>query len=259
MIECGAMPRKEEIMRLVFSVMLGMLLAAASGCATGKAASLQRKNAALESQLAAEKAAAEKLQQQLAALKKINSTLQKEKGVRVEETAAVRSQIRSFVQLQVESLRDFSQNAELFDSVGGELIARDKTGGENLLLVDMQNALLGGATLIGGRLYGSSGTRAVFCLLRPQDNKLAVVWMSKVFNIPAEGVFKVSFDTPVTAKKDDVIGIYCPAKVGIPYDIGTGDTRTMTGPVDPGMVIPMDSLQGGQKRAYSFGVNGFFD
>lgn len=246
-------------MRFLFSVMLGMVLTTASGCATGKVSSLQREKAALEAQLSSEKAAAEKLQQQLTLLKKINSTLEKEKGVRVEETTAVRSQIRSFVQLQVESLRDFSQNAELFDSVGEELIAREKTSGENLLLIDMQNALPDSATLIGGRLYGKSGTRAVFCLLRPQGDKLAVVWMSRVFNIPSEGVFKVSFDTPVTAKKNDVIGVYCPAKVGIPYDIGTGDTRTMTGPVDTGMEIPLDSLQGGQKRAYSFGVNGFFD
>lgn len=251
--------RNNTMNRLCQALLLAVIILSAAACATGNSAALQQRIQMLEGQLAVEKAEKEDLQTQLQTLREITHTLEKEKGVRVEETAAVRSQIRSFVQLQVETLRDFSQNTELMDYVGAEILSRSKTGGNNLLLVDLQNSFKENTTVISGRLYGKSDTKAVFCLLRPQGDTLDVIWMSKVFNIPTEGVFKVSFDTPVTAKMNDIIGLYCPGVVGIPYDIGTGDTRSIQGPVDTGMKIRIDSLDGKQKRAYSFGINGFFN
>ena len=42
-------------------------------------------------------------------------------------------------------------------------------------------------------------------------------------------------------------------------DYGTGDTRTLVGPITVGNVILVDNLEDGEKRTYSFGVSGFLD
>jgi len=238
----------------------GLLVFVLCGCTgTGSLADLQKRNEMLESKLQMEQKETARLERRVQELETVATTLGREKTLHIKDTANIRSHVRDFVQQQVEFLRDYSQNSELLDFVGGELISRSNTTGEDLLLIDLKNRLKKNMTIIGGKLFVKKNTRVVFCLLRPQAGQETVIWMSKVFSFPNEGLFKVSFDSPVTALKEDVIAIYCPGMVGVPYDIGTGDTRTVRQPVDLGQKFTANSLQSSEKRSYSFGVTGFFE
>ncbi len=156
-------------------------------------------------------------------------------------------------------LRAFAESAELLDTIGAEAIARSKSGGENLLLVDRRHAVPAAATLLGGRLYANGPCRVRFCLLRPQGDKLVAVWVSAPCNVTEPGPARFTFQVPVAARAGDVIGLDCPGAVQVPYDAGTGDTRTGRAGVEVGQVLGERDLTGGDHRAYAFGVLGFVE
>ena len=199
------------------------------------------------------------LEDELTYQKKVGKNLEKEKTAQVEETSIVRREARAFVQEQMGTLREFSENKELLDYIGGEPINRTGTGGENILLVDMKNKIPASGTLLGGKVFAKSKTNLSFCILRPQGNNLVVLWISKPASVPKGGLSRVTFDVPVAAEKGDLIGLYSSGILQIPFDYGTGDTRTIVGPLTVGKVIPMDTLEGDGSRTYSFGVSGFLD
>jgi hypothetical protein len=157
----------------------------------------------------------------------------------------------------MQALSDFSENRELLDYVGGELISRPNVSSANLLLVDMQNTIPATGTLLGGKVISKSSSKVRFCILRPSSKGMVVIWTSKVFSLPKAGLATLTFDALVAVNKGDLIGLYVPGKVQVPFSMGTGDTRTIAGPVDTGMTIPPDSLSNRSGRMYSFGVTGF--
>ncbi len=199
------------------------------------------------------------LSDELAYQKEVGETLQREKTARIKESSIVRRDARAFVQEQMRAIRKFSENKDLLDYVGGEPIDRPGTGGDNLLLVDMKNRIPAAGTLVGSKVFAETRADLSFSVLRPQGNNLAVLWVSKPVSIPGSGLSRITFDVPVAVEEGDLIGLFCPGEVPVPFDSGTGDTRAFTSPATVGQVIPVDTLEDRGKRTYSFGVVGFLD
>jgi hypothetical protein len=230
-----------------------------SGCATPDAAKLQSENKRLTSDLAQTQERAASLDKQLAYLSDVNGALKREKNARVTETTGVRSETRAFVHDQAKSIGEFAKSKERLDYVGGELIERGYLEGENLVLADFLQPLDLAITVIGGRAFTRGPTKIAFCLLRPQGDTLVTVWISRLYDVKQAGLFEVVFDAPFTPQKGDVIGLYSPGAVQLPYDRGTGDTRLARGPVELGRALDKAKFDAGGERSYSFGVIGFID
>ena len=242
---------------LIAAVVLPALLA--SGCASSRVKQLETENLRLTTDLGTAGGNIARLEGEVKELQQVNAALHTEKKAQADETADVRRDARTFVRGQVETLREFAQSRSLLDSVGGETIERASVEGENILLVDMKNAFETPGILVGGRALARTGTRLVFCVLRPQGDGVVVLWMSAPFLVPAGEVAHLSFDTPVAAQKGDMIGAYAPDALGVPHDTGTGDTRAVSGPVEVGQSIAVSDMNGAQNRSYSFGVVGFLE
>ena len=252
-------------MRMYWSLLVLVPLAL-TGCTTSrqlpveKAAlskeALSKELVASREQVARLEARERELTENIAELDRLNALLEKEKGVRVEETADVRGETRSFVSRQLEDLSDFSHKKELFDYVGGELMDRSTLKGENLILIDLKNTMPSAGTLAGGRVFAKEKTGVQFCVLRARGKDLAVAWVSPVYSVPRGGLFNFTFDMPVPVEKGDRVGLFSPGAVKIPFDVGTGDTRMVDGPPLPGQVIPAALFSEQTRRAYPFGVVG---
>jgi hypothetical protein len=197
------------------------------------------------------------LEERVASLEGIGNVLQKEKARRVEDAIGVRREVRGFVKAQVDALSAFSQRAQLLDYLGGEIIERSMTDGQNVLLVDDRNIIPAPATGLGGRFLSKGRMPCHFCVLRGQDQTLAVVWMSGLFNAPGAGVHDVDFKIPVGVEKGDRIGLLAPAECLVPFDEGTGKTIVFPGPVRPGQRIDSSKTGKPSTRTYSFGIIGF--
>lgn len=249
-------------MRMLWSLLVLVPLAL-SGCATSQVRQLSTDKAALSKELVASRERVAQLESRereltdtMAELDRLNTLLEKEKGVRVDETADVRGETRSFVSRQLEDLSDFSHKKELFDYVGSELMDRSTLEGENLILIDLKNTMPSAGTLAGGRVFAKEKTGVQFCVLRPRGKDIAVAWVSPVYSVPRGGLFNFTFDMPVPVEKGDRVGLFSPGAVKIPFDVGTGDTRLVDGPPLPGQIIPAASFSGQTRRAYPFGVVG---
>ncbi|MFH1476762.1 MAG: hypothetical protein ABIH24_04620 [Verrucomicrobiota bacterium] len=243
-------------MKIITSVCTMLIAAALCGCTSTRVSRLLHEKDVQIKDIETSKAA---LEQDLSSQKEIEQTLRLEKQALAEDGAAVRREVRSFVKAQMQALRDFSENKALLDYVGGELIARAHVSGKNLLLVDLQHPMPSAGILLGGKLLVNGKTDAAFCILRPRGKDLVVVWMAEVSAIPKTGLSSVAFNTPVAVEKGDLIGLYSPAAAQVPFTRGTGDTRTLAGPIKPGQAIPIEALEQDNGRGYSFGVVGFLD
>jgi hypothetical protein len=250
-------------MRMSWSLLVLVPLALTSCATPPQVQKLSAEKTALSKELVASREQVAKLEARereltdsIAEFDRMNTLLEKEKGARVEETADVRGETRSFVSRQLEDLSDFSRRKELFDYVGGELMDRSTLKGENLILIDLKNTMPSAGTLAGGRVFTKEKTGVQFCVLRQRGKDLAVAWVSQVYSVPRGGLFNFTFDMPVPVEKGDRVGLFSPGAVMIPFDVGTGDTRTVDGPPLPGQVIPAASFSEQTRRAYPFGVVG---
>jgi hypothetical protein len=235
-----------------------------SGCASTD--DLKRERDVLSAELSAQRNKNEqltadntKLAEQLAFMKTVAANLKTEKEVRTEETAMVRSEVRSFIRKQVEAVRQFSYNSKLTDSIGGEVINRSQLEGENLVLVDMQHTCNSSGTLVGGRVYARAPMKFQFCTLRPINNELVVIWVSPALSAAKPGVSTHTFEIPVNVEKGDRLGLMAAGAIQVPYDIGTGDVRSYTGTLKEGSRINTNDLRGRELRNYSFSFLGFMD
>lgn len=236
----------------------------ANGCASYRQLREARKVLAARLSVTEERVAELKaenagLNEQLTHMTRVAEVLQKEKAVRIQETEMVRSGVRSSVKDQVSALREFSQSSQLLDYVGSELLARENIDTDAGLIIDFSHPLPTAASLVGGKIYAQKRTRVSFCLIRPREDELVVLWSSKLFTVQAPGVVRLNFDTPIAAQKGDLIGLHSPDGIRIPYDIATGDTRSTRTELSVGTVLPTRSLTKQNERTYSFGVEGFLD
>ncbi len=200
-------------------------------------------------------------QQQLQhALDESNRVLQiigKEKSSRFNESTQLRSQVRHFVQTQIDVYKSFLVNNNLLDYVGGELVKRKQYDNQPIMLVDLKNEIPHPGVLTGIGAYFVKPTQMTVKVLRKIDDKLVVIWESRNLNISKTGLIKTRFHVTVGVEKGDVLGYYFPKAATVAFDKGTGDTRYLSRNLRPGSSINPSSLEGEeQQRAYSIGVYG---
>ena len=236
-----------------------------SGCQTPLSTQeLESRNQSLQQQLDISQNKIRKLeseQQQLQhALDESNRVLQiigKEKSSRFNESTQLRSQVRHFVQTQIDVYKSFLVNNNLLDYVGGELVKRKQVDNQPIMLVDLKNEIPHPGVLTGIGAYFVKPTQMTVKVLRKIDDKLVVVWESRNLNISKTGLIKTRFHVTVGVEKGDVLGYYFPKAATVAFDKGTGDTRYLSHNLRPGSSIDPSSLKGEeQQRAYSLGVYG---
>ena len=228
---------------------------------------MQEKNRKLNGDLQEAKADIEKLNQQQTKLQKdirelsrVNSVLDTEKSSRVQESSELRSEIRRFVQRQIDAYKDFLVQGGLLDYVGGELVERSHVEDKPLLLVDLANPVSGSGTLTSvGAFFVKPGSFSVK-VLRPVEDELVVIWDSKPLQVTETGINRINFPVSVVVEKGDIIAYHFDQGVAVGFDEGTGDTRYQSDPVKLGESIDISSLDGEKRhRAYSLGVYGLLN
>ena len=135
----------------------------------------------------------------------ISNALGKEKEAHVKKSLNLQQNIRSFLKSQMSIFREFSQNSDLLDYIGGELIERKKLEDKDLALVDLRNRIPSGGTLLGTCGYFSSPCRYLINILRKANDEWFVVWQAGPFDV--SGTQKQTFDfrVPVSVEKGDVV------------------------------------------------------
>lgn len=243
-----------------------------SGCATTdqQLIALQNENAGLKQDLQSKAGqlqvlSAEKtrLSAELDYCTKRSGVLMKEKSARLDEAAVLRKGIREFTEAMQKTLQTYFQRTEIVDYIGSELIARANTDAQkNVLLADLSNPVTAGGTLIGGRAWLNGPTRISFCLLRlnPENGKYVIVSMTPVTTATQNGLQTWVFDLPMAARKGDLVGVYFPDSVTIPYDdVDTGQVIAIPGEAKAGDSIAIASGEERNRRSYSFGVVGYLE
>jgi hypothetical protein len=192
-----------------------------------------------------------------------NDILEKEKTARIDEASQTRKGVREFTDQVMNSLQTYFQKAEVVDYIGGELIARDNVDTtKNMLLVDLGNPLRADGTVIGARAYLTGPSRLQFCLLRADESnsKFTIVSITPPIIAADSGSQSWSFEVPMAGQKGDLIGVYMPDDVSIPYDdADTGHVVWAPGPAKLNSAVTVKVGSARNKRAYSFGVVGYFE
>ncbi|WP_020210539.1 hypothetical protein [Gilvimarinus chinensis] len=228
---------------------------------------MQDENAQLKAELTQSKAKVVALQQQerqlqshINELNRVMAVLDTEKTVRVQESSELRSQVRRYVQKEIDELKAFMVQSDLLDFVGGELVQRNSIDHQSMLLVDLANPMPASGTLTGvGAHFIKPGTFTVQ-VLRPVQEHLLVIWTSSTLTATNSGVSQVNFPISVGVEKGDVIGYVFHQPGVVSFDEGTGNTRYISDVPKLGQSIKVRSLEGSsEKRAYSVGVYGLLN
>ncbi len=223
-------------------------------------ASLEQQIASLNKRLAELEANNRVQQQTVAELNRVVGVLDTEKSSRVAESSSLRSQVRKFVQQQIDSLKEFLVLSDLLDYVGGELVERSQVEDKSLLLVDVANPIPRSGTLTGVSAHFVKPTPFVVKVMRRSEGQLVVVWQSSLIRVPATGMQRFNFPVTVGLEKNDVIAYFFPDTVGVSFDEGTSDVRYLNDDLGLGGNVKVSSLLGDtKKRAYSIGVYGLLD
>ncbi|MFH0909393.1 MAG: hypothetical protein V1929_11570 [bacterium] len=204
-----------------------------------------------------------RLETDLAYCTKRTGVLEKEKTARIDEAGEIRKGVRQFTDQVITSMQTYFERAEIVDYLGGELFARASVDVQkNTLLVDLRNPVKESGTIIGGRAYVTGPTRVQFCLIRPDDakTKFSIVAITPPAMAADAGLQSWTFDVPMSAKRGDLIAVYLPDDASIPYDdADTGQVVTAPGPVKINGTVALSVGAKKNRRAYSFGVVGYFD
>ena len=233
------------------------------GCqAPGNVQQLQSQNQTLntklstaERQIATLQAEQTRLRAELNEAKRVIGVIDDEKSARITESTALRGQVRTFVQNQIDSLKAFLVNSNLLDYIGGEPVRRKKYDNRPLMLVDLKNRVPQSGVLTGVGGYFVKPTKMVVKVLRQVNDKLVVVWESRPLLISRTGLVKQNFSVSVGVEKGDIIGYYFPKTATVSFDEGTADTRYSEDNLRLGKAVELGDLSGkNQRRAYSLGV-----
>ena len=257
--------KSTSFVSLLFAVLV-------SGCATPdqQTLQLQTENQELKRDVEEKNAQIKSLVDQNANLEadlaycdKRSGVLEKEKTSRIDEANAIRKGVREFTDQVMSSMQTYFQRAEIVDYVGSELFARASVDTlKNILLVDLKNPIKVNGTVIGGRAYVTAPTRVQFCLIRQDEGKgkFVVVSLTPPVTAADAGMQSWTFDVPMSAKEGDLIGVFLPDDANIPYDdADTGQVVAVPGPVKINAAVALSAGGAKNKRAYSFGVVGYFD
>ncbi len=197
-----------------------------------------------------------KLQSTLDESNRVLQIIGKEKSSRFTESTLLRSQVRHFAQTQIDVYKSFLVNNNLLDYVGGELVKRKQYDNRPIMLVDLKNEIPHSGVLTGIGAYYARPTEMTVKILRKIEDKLVVVWESRMLKIKKTGLIKTRFNVTVGVEKGDILGYYFPKAATVAFDKGTGDTRYLNRNLRPGSSISPSALEGDEQRAYSLGVYG---
>ncbi|NQY36790.1 MAG: hypothetical protein HRT37_17835 [Alteromonadaceae bacterium] len=200
------------------------------------------------------------LNRKIETLDQVITVLDTEKGSRVEESSVLRSQVRKFVQNQVDVLKAFLVEGRLLDYIGGELVERSNVENKPSTIVDLGNKITSAGVLTGVGAYVMQPTSMKVKILRLIDKKLVVIWESNIINMTTVGISRHQFANSIGVERGDVIAYEFNKNVGIGYNIGTSNSRYTNDPLTFGMSISVNSLLGKKdKRSYSMGVYGLLN
>lgn len=225
---------------------------------------LQAEQAALEGRLAsANQEIAElnsqqaQLRQELAERERVIAVLGEEKSSRVRESTSLRGQVRSFVQGQIDALKEFLLQGDLLDYIGSELVQRPQHDDRPMQVVDLAHPVPRPGTLTGVGGYFTDQGSLVVKVLRPVQNQLVVVWESQPLAVQRPGQQRINFPLVVGVSQGDIIGYWFAQPGLVPFTTGTGQAGYREEQLAPGQSIRPDALRGTEhKRAYSIGVFG---
>ena len=223
---------------------------------------LENKNQSLQQQLDKANKQIGSLQQQhvgvqaeLTKARSLIGVLDQEKAARISESSTLRSQIRRFVQKEIDGLKGFLVNSNLLDYIGGELISRAYVDEKPIMLVDLANKMPRRGVLTGMAGKFAKPTSVVIKVLRPVEDKLVVIWESRPLQVKRAGLVKYAFPVTIGVEKGDVVGYYFPTVASVYFDEGSGDTRFLHENMKPGSSTRVSSLSGqSRRRSYSIGV-----
>lgn len=249
----------------IFSLIIASIFLAS--CASQDVQVLQEKNQSLEQQLSAAnndirqlKQTESQLRDTIGELRQTANVLTTEKTSRVEESSSLRSQVRKFVQTNIDNLKTFMVQGNILDYVGSELVPRAKLDKSPIFIVDFANAMPSAGVLTGvGGNFTKSGSLTVK-VLHPVEGQHVVTWESKSLEVSGTGRQQVQFPVSVGVEKGDVIGYYFADAPNVGYDISTGDTLYANADVALGSTVSKALMSGAsERRAYSLGVYGLLD
>lgn len=249
-------------------------LGALSGCVTDaklrtQNMQLKQEAAGLKGQVLQRDQEIEKLNQDVTFLKgevgfftQKSTVLDREKAERQRDADVLCKGVRQFTDAMRKSLETAIPDAMIY--VGGEVCDRDSSEAlSGVLLVDRLHKLTVSTQIVGGRYFARGPTKAMFCMLRADPAKpgaFKVMAISSECATDGTGIQSCPFTEPLRAEAGDLVGLYCSASAGIPYDNkGTGDVvevSLLTG-LKEGDGVNVSSVPAGRdSRAYSFCVIG---
>lgn len=199
------------------------------------------------------------LKQENTELNRVITVLGQEKSSRVEESTGLRGDVRLFVQLQIDNLKQFLLKSNLVDYIGGELVERQQRDAEPVLLVDRGHRVPRHGTLTGVSAFFTGPGIMTVKVLRPVGEDLVVVWESEPITVRELGSQRLAFNVSISVEREDVLAYYLePGMVG--FDTGTGEMGYRDEDIHVGGVIGVNSLRGdGEKRSYAIGVHGLLN
>ena len=253
-----------------WGVLVGLMLLGGCAGSGDQMRRLSTENERLQTELALARGNIQELHQERAALQdkvasltRLSSTLEREKSIRVEETGKLRRTMRTFVKEQLDVLRIFSQNEDFFDYLGAELVNREFSGKDALVLIDGAHRLPARGTLLGVRGFFITPCRFRLLILRGAGSQWRVAGESPQLEVRQIGSRQVDLEVPLPVEAGDVLAYAFSTPVGVPYDEGTGGTVA----VDVGnanlkagrlLEVTVPTASRGA-RAYSIGAYGLFD
>ncbi len=262
------------------SVMGGMAVAAVllAGCTTtvdDRIQTMQNENARLARELSDAQADNLRLSQENDGLRKEKDyqtkraeVLDREKAARVAEVHKLRGGVQEFSDQVVSNLRKLYEETVPVDFLGSELCPRSQTNQMSAsLLVDMAHVFTSSGTLVGGRAFITGplaegiSPQVQYCILRrDEQGQLKVQWMSNAVSATEAGYQDWRFDFPFQVYPGDVFAVYSVGSVTIPFDdADTGNVLVVPGEFQTGAVVALPNAGLRNKRAYSFGVTGYFN
>ena len=165
----------------------------------------------------------EKLGLDIAELNRQLNISSDEKGRNDARVREINAKVREFMQKQMRDNTNFLTDIALEDFIGEELMPRQHTGDEKLIIIDVAHPVPSGGQIngIGGYFRGPS--HVVIKLLRPVGNDYVVIYTKELtFDAGNPGKKTIDFESPFIVKKGDVIAYYFPGPVNVPYDVNIG-------------------------------------
>jgi hypothetical protein len=188
------------------------------------------------------------------------NVLTTEKTSRVEESSSLRSQVRKFIQDNIDNLKTFMVQGNILDYVGSELVPRAKLDKTPVFIVDFANAMPSDGVLTGVGGHFMQAGSFIVKVLHPVEGQYVVTWESKPLEIKDSGKQQVQFAVSVGVEKGDVIGYYFSTVPNVGFDTSTGNTLYLDNDVALGNTVSEAGMYGAnEKRAYSLGVYGMLN